>query len=94
MLEVTIKDLDTGEVLKRTTKLAAVFAAADGGIYSMVLGSPDSDHGIASMAAAMDTARDNILEKSQKAQAIYRLRDRIGTQKIVTCETARLFDEG
>lgn len=79
MLEITIKDTETGKVLERTTKLAVICARVDGGVYAAILGNGNTSD-IATVAWALDTARDDLLEYSETAKALYPLRDMIGTQ--------------
>lgn len=74
MLEVTIKNLDTGETLKRNTECMAVAALGDGGVYAAVMGKADTI-GLARLACSMDTLRDTVLRQSNRARLLYELRD-------------------
>lgn len=93
MLEVTIKDLDTGKVLKRTTKMMTICAQAEEGVYALVLGNSTLKN-VARLAWAMDSTRDVMLNKEKQAEVLYRLRDMLATQTGVQSEMPELFNEG
>lgn len=78
MLEITIKDTETGKVLERTTKLAAICANGDGGFHGLTLGRGNSLE-IATLAFALDGVRDRILKESEKAKTLYLLKDMVGS---------------
>lgn len=72
MLEITIKDTETGEVMHRTTELVALCVKADSGTLGMTLG-----HGtpatIANFALALDRVIDDLLDGSGDAAEVYRM---------------------
>ncbi len=78
MLEITIKDTETGKVLNRTTKFAVIAASGDGGVHAMVEGR-GSPTDIAAMAISLDGTRDTLLKNSDGAKALYLLKDMIGS---------------
>ena len=80
MLEITIKNTESGKVLERTTELAVICACADEGVYAMILGH-GSPTNIAALAWSLDGTRDAMLENSESAKALYLLKDLIGSQK-------------
>lgn len=93
MLEITIKDMETGEEMHRTTKLAVICTLGEDGVYSLVQGSGtnrDSVH----LAWAMDSTRDAMLGESEKAQLMYRLRDMIDSTTEIRSAMPGLFSEG
>ena len=79
MLEITIKDTESGKVLERTTELAEICACADEGVYAMILGHGKSTD-ISTLAWALDGTRDAMLKNSDSAKALYLLKDLVGSQ--------------
>lgn len=92
MLEITIKDTETGKVLERTTKLAVICANGDGGIHGLTLGRGDSTE-LATLALALDGVRDGILEKSKNAKALYLLKDMAGPVTKISGLTVDCFSD-
>ncbi len=78
MLEITIKDTETGKVLNRTTKFAVIAACADEGVYAMIEGH-GSVKDVAAMAISLDGTRDAMLEGSDSAKALYLLKDMVSS---------------
>lgn len=76
MLEITIKNTETGEKMHRITKLAAICALGKDGVYSLVQGA-GTDMELVHFAWAMDSVRDAMLGENKKTQLMYRLRDMI-----------------
>ena len=72
MLEITIKDTVTEEVMHRTTELAVICAKSDNGTLGMILG-----HGtpatIANFALALDRVIDDLLDGLGDAAEMYRM---------------------
>lgn len=93
MLEITIKDTETGKVLTRTTKLAAICALGEDGVYSLVQGAGTARETVHS-AWAMDSARDAMLGENKKTQLMYRLRDMIESKTEIRSAIPGIFSEG
>lgn len=92
MLEITIKDTETGKVLHRTTEFAAICAKGDGDVHTMILGK-GTPTDISAMAWTLDGTRDVLLKNSQGAKALYLLRDMIGSRIQVSGLTADSFSD-
>ena len=93
MLEITIEDTETGEGMHRTTKLAAICALGEDGVYSLVQGSGTARESV-HLAWAMDSARDAMLGENKKTQLMYRLRDMIESETEIRSAIPGIFNEG
>ena len=78
MLEITIKDTESGKVLNRTTKFAVLAAHADDGVYAIIEGR-GFPKDIAAMAISLDGLRDALLKSSDGAKTLYLLKDMVGS---------------
>lgn len=92
MLEITIKDTETGKVLTRTTKFAVIAANGDGGVHAMVEGRGTTTD-IATMAFALDGTRDSLLKNSDGAKALYLLKDLVGSQTQISGLSVDCFSD-
>lgn len=93
MLEITIKDTETGKVLNRTTKMMTICAQVEDGVYALILGRSTLKD-VARLAWAMDGTRDAMLNREKQAEVLYRLRDMLAKQTCVRSEMVELFNEG
>ncbi len=93
MLEITIKDTETGKVLNRTTKMMTICAQAEEGVYALVLGRSTLKD-VARLAWAMGSTRDAMLNQEKKAEVLYRLRDMLAKQTGVRSEMVDLSTKG
>lgn len=93
MLEITIKDTETGKVLTRTTQMMTICAQAEEGVYALMLGH-SAPKDVASLAWAMDSTRDAMLNQAKEAEVLYRLRDLLYKKTDIRSEMVDLFNEG
>lgn len=80
MYQITIKNLETGEVIDKTSKFITAQIRGDGGIFTYCNGGASSRE-VFEHCLALDMFRDKLLEKDEKAKMMYVLKDVIPLEK-------------